>query len=393
MSQRPTNLRSDVARLLDDGYEVSIEYGHLVMRGVPYVNASRQVKRGILVSTLPGSITEQAAPDTHQVWFSGEFPCDVKGRPLTAIGNASQRHVIGGDLTVDHHFSSKPKSGQYRDHFEKMTTYATILESPAAAIELGATARTGRVIASYDDSPFQYFDNASGRASITAITNKLRMKSVAIIGLGGTGSYVLDFVAKTPVEEIHLIDGDVFEQHNAFRAPGASSFGQLQQRLKKVDHYAQIYSSLHRGIVPHPGYVDEESLELLEGHDMVFVCIDANEMKPRIIEALESAQTPFIDVGMGIDEVDGGLTGQLRTTVSTPNKRHHVHDRRRIPLTPGQGDNVYSRNIQVCELNAMNACLAVVRWKKMFGFYRDTEREHFSIYTIDGNHLLNEDRA
>ena len=132
---------------------------------------------------------------------------------------------------------------------------------------------------------------------------------------------------------------------------------------------------------------------MLEGHDMVFICIDSNEVKRPIIAALEAFGTPFIDVGMGIDEVDGGLTGQLRTTLSTASYRHHVYERARIPMTTGQGNNLYARNIQVCEFNAMNACLAVLRWKKECGFYKDTEGEHFSLFTIDGNHILNEDTA
>jgi hypothetical protein len=45
------------------------------------------------------------------------------------------------------------------------------------------------------------------------------------------------------------------------------------------------------------------------------------------------------------------------------------------------------------DLNALNACLAVIRWKRLYGFYRDLEGEHHSLYTIDGNHLLNEDHA
>lgn len=393
MSQRPTSLRADVVRLLDDGYEVSIEHDHLVMRSVPYVDASRQVKRGILVSTLPGSATVEAPPDTHQVWFSGEFPCDANGHHLNGIGNSSQHRVIGDGLSVNHHFSSKPKTGQYRDHYEKMVTYATMLESPAAALEAGATARTGRIVASHDDSPFHYFDNASGRASISSLSQKLRMNSIAIVGLGGTGSYVLDLLAKTPVEQIHLIDGDIFEQHNAFRAPGAASISDLQARRPKVEYYADVYSRLHRGIVAHHCYVEPDNLDLLQGHEIVFVCIDANEIKARIIKTLEVFETPFIDVGMGVDEVDDGLTGQLRTTLSTPTQRSHVHERHRIPLTPGQGNDIYSRNIQVCELNAMNACLAVIRWKKLCGFYQDTENEHYSLFCIDGNHLLNEDKA
>ena len=37
------------------------------------------------------------------------------------------------------------------------------------------------------------------------VTMKLELRKIAILGLGGTGSYVLYFVAKTPVREIHLL--------------------------------------------------------------------------------------------------------------------------------------------------------------------------------------------
>ena len=49
-------------------------------------------------------------------------------------------------------------------------------------------------------------------------------------------------------------------------------------------------------------------------------------------------------------------------------------------------------NIQVADLNSLNAALAVIKWKKMFGFYKDYEQEHFCTYTIDGNHICNEDQ-
>jgi hypothetical protein len=39
----------DLARLKEDGYEVEIRANHLVLRNVPYVNAKREVKRGLLV--------------------------------------------------------------------------------------------------------------------------------------------------------------------------------------------------------------------------------------------------------------------------------------------------------------------------------------------------------
>jgi len=390
MSPKPTNLRSDVARLIEDGYEASIEHNHLVIRNVPYVDASKQVMRGILISTLAGSRTESARPDTHVILFAGDYPCDADGKPLEAIRNSSGKTAISADLIADHQFSSKPKAG-YIDYHDKVTTYATIIASPAAVLEKDATARTYRVVQSPDDSPFVYFDNASGRAGISSVTAKLKATSIAIVGLGGTGSYVLDFVSKTPVENIHLIDGDPFEQHNAFRAPGAASIEDLRQQPFKVDYFAEIYGRMHNGIVPHRCFITPENLELLSGQDIVFLCIDAKAIKGPIIEALEAQGTPFIDVGMGVELVDGGLTAMLRTTTSTPDHRDHVREKNRIPMASEDREALYAQNIQISELNALNACLAIIRWKKLCGFYRDTGREYFSVFALDGNHIINED--
>ena len=80
---------------------------------------------------------------------------------------------------------------------------------------------------------FRYMDTASGRAGIGAISEQLATGPVAIVGLGGTGSYILDLVAKTPVREIHLFDGDRFGQHNAFRSPGAPHIDTLRQTPPK----------------------------------------------------------------------------------------------------------------------------------------------------------------
>src|SRR5438034_975841 len=57
---------------------------------------------------------------------------------------------------------------------------------------------------------FRYPDMGTTRAGIGAATAKLLADRVAIIGLGGTGSYILDLLAKTPIGEIHLYDGDEF---------------------------------------------------------------------------------------------------------------------------------------------------------------------------------------
>ena len=56
-------------------------------------------------------------------------------------------------------------------------------------------------------------------------------------------------------------------------------------------------------------------------------------------------------------------------------------------------EDEYGQNIQVADLNALNAVLAVIRWKKHLGFYSDFDQEHHTTYTIDGNLLLNDEKA
>src|SRR5690554_1920306 len=103
---------------------------------------------------------------------------------------------------------------------------------------------------------FKYIDTNSTRAGIEIMNDKFHGCKVAIIGLGGTGSYIRDLLAKTPVLEIHNYDGDDIALHNLFRAPGAIDASILDERtIKKVDYYQEIYSKMHTGIYAHPYYV------------------------------------------------------------------------------------------------------------------------------------------
>jgi len=393
MSQPLINRSPDLKALVDDGYEIDIVSGHLVIHNVPYVNAQKQVRRGTLVSTLDLTGDVTTTPGTHVAMFAGEHPCDREGRELKKIKHQSKREVICDGLVIDHSFSSKPAGG-YRDYHHKMTTYVAIISTPAQAIDPSATAQTRRVIEADDpDAVFNYIDTASSRAGITAVSDKLELDRIAIVGLGGTGSYILDLVAKTPVREIHVFDGDDFLQHNAFRSPGAPSVEELKAIPKKVHYHAGRYEAMRKGIVAHDFHIDASNVGMLEGMDFAFICVDRGDVKRPIIEKLEEVGIPFIDVGMGIELVDDKLQGIVRVTTSTPEKRGHVRDKKRIGLSGGDANGVYTRNIQIAELNALNAALAVIKWKKLYGFYRDFEQEHFSTYTLDGNMIINEDQA
>lgn len=217
--------------------------------------------------------------------------------------------------------------------------------------------------------------------------------NVAIVGLGGTGSYTLDLVSKTPAKEIHLFDGDYFLQHNAFRSPGAPPIDELGKKPKKVHYFRNIYSTMRKNIFANDFDIDKSNVEHLRGMDFVFLCVHGGEVKRPIIEKLEEFGIPFVDVGMGVEVVDQQLLGILRVTTSTADKRDHVRDKKRISFSGGRDDGLYSQNIQIADLNALNAALAVIKWKKLFGFYADFEKEHFTTYTIDGNSIANEDKS
>lgn len=391
MSQPLISRSLDLKRLRDEGYDIEIRAGHLLVKQVPYVNAQKEVRLGVLVLGLTVDGEVAAKPADHVAMFAGEHPCHKDGSKIHQIENASARREIDSTLTIDHTFSAKPQV-PYADFYEKTINYVHIISDPAQAIDSNATTRVYPVIATAaDESVFQYLDTAASRAGITAATAKLERHKVAIVGVGGTGSYVLDFVAKTPVREIHIFDGDRFSNHNAFRSPGAAALGQLAARPQKVNYLAEVYSHMHRHIVPHDCYVDGSNLDLLADMTSVFICLDKGSPKTAIVESLESRGVPFVDVGMGIELDDNQeLGGILRVTASTASMRDHVRAKNRISFFD-TGDDDYDRNIQVADLNGLNAALAVIKWKKIFGFYRDLEREHFTTYTVDGNHVLNED--
>ena len=146
------------------------------------------------------------------------------GRVIEGIWNSSQRVYLTQDLYVDHYFSAKPDSGNYQNYYDKMTHYAQVITQYARKIDPQVTAQRGRLTLTEDSKdPFDYMDTASSRAGITKMSETLAGDKIGIVGVGGTGSYILDYLVKTRVAEIHLFDGDVFQQHNAFRAPGATT--------------------------------------------------------------------------------------------------------------------------------------------------------------------------
>jgi molybdopterin/thiamine biosynthesis adenylyltransferase len=375
-------------RLIDEGYEVEVRSAHLLLHNVPYVTADRAIRRGTLVCTYIESGGVLQPPDNHQVWWTGEYPCFASGAKLTALENEHTEQELFPGCTIRHRFSNKPEGHlNFEDHYQKMAHYATILSDQARVVDCDADARTGRVIApADDDSVHRYADTASARAEILGLAPRLKQR-VAIIGLGGTGSYILDQLAKTHATEIHLFDGDRFRQHNAFRAPGAATFEDLKACLSKVEYFRARYDHMHRNIRTHDCFIDESTVKELGAFDFVFVCVDRGSARRLICQYLIAQGISFIDVGMSIQKVQEAqtLVGTCRTTLVT--RDNHVHVAKFVPFEDGEDDPLYRSNIQIADLNAVNAMLAVIKWKQYSGFYHDDFASHHDTYSISSQSL------
>ncbi len=271
--------------------------------------------------------------------------------------------------------------------YEKISNYVRVLSWYARGIDPGATHKNYPVReTSPDESVFRYHDAATSRSGLSAVTGKLRLERVAIVGLGGTGSYILDQVAKTPVGEIHLYDDDTLYAHNSFRAPGAAAVDELKVEPSKVDYFFRKYDVLHRGIVPHETKVDEANITELQTMTFVFLTMDAGSAKRAIVEHLAAWGIPFVDCGMGLHRQANSLRGTVRTTAGVPGRFDHLD--RRISYTDVAA-NEYDMNIQTADLNMLNAALAVIKWKKIFGYYVDSKHELNNLFNVAGARLVN----
>ena len=148
---------------------------------------------------------------------------------------------------------------------------------------------------------------------------------------------------------------------------------------------------MRRGIFSHHEFIDEETVDQLVGFDFVFLCVDKPAVRKLVSDFLHNQKIPFIDVGMELELIEEQqcLIGISRVTLSTPEKSEHFC--RHVSFEENGADDLYRSNIQVADLNAMNAALAVIKWKKHYGFYQDCYKEHQSAYAINTHQLTRDE--
>jgi hypothetical protein len=385
MEKLPPSEDGSIQRLLDAGYALYRRGPYLVMP-VPYLDSLGEPHTGLMVDTINFDADGQARtlPMNHQMYFIGGQPYDQVGRILFRGNGATATPLFDGKSS-SFYWSWKPHgdNGAMRDYVsleEKFTEYAFYVAGPAEAKHPQFKVTPFADIAQFDaDCPFPFDDMNSARANLSELDRLLVDDTVAIIGAGGTGSYIFDLISKTRVKAIRLYDFDVFDIHNAFRIPGTTHREELGQ--PKVRVIEQRYATWHKGLKVVEKQLDGRSLDLLDGVTFAFLAVDKIAARREIAKLLLAHGIPVAVVGMGLHHGNPGLTGMVDTTLL---------DAASSAATIAEiiGDDLidipdeYQKNIQTVELNALNAAMAVFMYKKYRGYYAGGHATSQATFTI-----------
>ena len=379
----------DIRRLLDKGFALRYDSEYLVVRDIPYLDAHKALEVGAIVTKLVFVDKVHVRQQDHQVFFAGSVPYGLDGNPVPNLGGGTTSLTLQKtDVVVQRSFSNKPASGHFTDFFAKIEHYLNLIGGPAMSLH-DVNPHTFRV--DHDvvgDSVFKFQDTLTSRAEIGDLAAVFKNEVIAIIGLGGTGCYLLDFMVKTPVKEIRGFDGDFYFVHNAYRSPGHLDEHDLGKAKAKI--YQRRYDNFRHNLKLKQTYIGGSSTADLDGVTFAFVCVDKGSARAEIFDLLIKLGIPFIDVGMGLNRKEGPLAGTLRATYYPTGQAAAVRDMQLAELAD-HPDDVYRAQVQISELNAINACLAVMRYKQLRGFYLERQAPFHMLFDTAGLKLFRQE--
>lgn len=373
-----------VQDLHDLGYDADFVGGYFALYGLPYLDRDGALQHGDIFTPVNLGAENVIEPTgTHQVWWRGGKPHGPGGVELGISATDAAVQIVDGVMT-NLAFSLKlldatQQKREYVSFQEKIETYLDVIVRAAMAAHPGASPLRGiERRAQEQGSPLRLPDTMSANYGINDVADKLRGKKVALIGLGGTGSCVLDFIARTHLDTIVLFDGDKVHVHTLFRIPGV--LGKSAIGKPKVEALAQHYNAWHAGITPVAERITAENVEQLRGFDFVFVAVDDGPSRRFIADWLSTADIPFVDCGMGLDRSFGKtLNGMVRVTGTDRAAYERTVDTPYLP-TVNPKDAEYRKQAQIIELNALNASLAVIRFKQHFGLYERADAAGWYVF-------------
>ena len=354
------------------GFTVEVESDAARAIGVPCLLADGVVGTCTIEKSCDpasGKPSERIGGAVHGVRITADNELD--GRVYNADGTPIGNYIDGDQKTWSNISIKKGSQGSPEEDGSAIDVIHRYAKQIVGAMSAAGYSETASLAMR---GPFKIPNTFEARAALAPVQDRIRDQRIAIIGLGGTGAYVLDLMAKTPVKEIHLLDSDDVNWHNFMRAPGAPTAEEIESRKKgrlgKVDYYFSKYASLREGIHAHAVRVESPSMfsEFLSAHpiDYAFACIDQvtdgdSSRQDAVYCALSEAAVPFIDSGVSITLEDRTVRGAVTTSAYAAGSEAWKDA---IPNARVEGNVPGYRNVQLPEVNALAASLAVMEWRR-----------------------------
>lgn len=133
----------------------------------------------------------------------------------------------------------------------------------------------------------------------------LQNAHIAVVGIGGVGSWVVESLARTGIGSLTLIDADEVCVSNVNRQIHAvdGNFGRL-----KCDSLAERVAGINPNCTVHiipQFFTDKNSEEILaNNYDFIVDCIDTFSHKVALIASCHRKKQPFVTVGTAGGRVD-----------------------------------------------------------------------------------------
>ena len=142
---------------------------------------------------------------------------------------------------------------------------------------------------------------------------------VGIAGAGGTGSSVAEQLARAGVKRFTLVDRDEFSASNRTRMYGTDAGTTARPKVDIVGENIKRIAPDAAVDVANMDIVSQEALALLRECDVVFGCTDRQAPRSVLNELAYQFFVPVIDVGVGMDSKDGGISGgTVRASIVAP---------------------------------------------------------------------------
>lgn len=120
---------------------------------------------------------------------------------------------------------------------------------------------------------------------------------VAVIGAGGTGSVVIETLAKRGVRDIKIYDSDVIEQSNVDRLSILTKTNDEIINKRKVD----LFDGLKDLDIKKFEHLSVDNIDTLKDRHLVICCADKVDVRKELAKFVSDHKIPYVNIAIGYD--------------------------------------------------------------------------------------------